>query len=223
MKTKIFLLFFLITAAAGAQEINKSFIIVDASSRVETPANEIIFSVSLQKTDADAMKAYNGVKQLEKNFIPLLTRFNIPDSVISYSLINVHPAGGYNNVPVKYSAREIVMFKLKDIKQYEPLQMAILAAGIISFNASFSASGVEKAKKKGFEKALDNAEHYARIISDKLGRKLGKVLEVDSGNKNNVLDSPVRALYSTGVEKKLTDIPQMVSLTTKLKVKFELK
>jgi uncharacterized protein YggE len=223
MKKKILLIFLLLTAALSAQTINKSFIIIDASSKVETPANEIILSVSLEKTDTDAMKAYDGVKQQEKKFVPLLSRLNIPDSVISYSLIQVHPAGGYNGRPVQYTAREMVMFKLKDFKQYEPLQMAILTAGIISFNATFSASDVEEAMKKGFEEALENAKHDALIISDKLGRKLGRVLEVDSGNKNYLLDSPMRVLYSTGAERKLTDIPQMVTLTTKLKVKFELK
>lgn len=223
MKAKIFLIFLSLSAAISAQAINKSFIVIDASSRVETPANEIIFSVSLQKTDTDAMKAYDGVKQQEKKFIPLLTKFNIPDSVISYSLIQVHPTGGYNNVPVQYAAQEMVMFKLKDFNHYEPVQMAILNAGIISFNATFSASDVGEAKEKGFEEALENAKHDALIISEKLGRKLGRVLEVDSGNKNYVVDSPMQALYSTGAEKKLTDIPQMVSLTTKLKVKFELK
>lgn len=216
-------IFFLPVLSISPQVINNSFIIIDADSRVEVPANEITFSITIQKVDTNAQNAYKGIKQKEKQFLPLLKKFNIPDTNITYSLIGFNQSAAYRNEPVKYQASENVVIKLHDFKEYEPFQLALISIGIYHFYGTFSTTKIKDARKEGFQKALDNAKSEAKIICDKIDRKLGKVLEVESNNRNYIVTSPMQSVSLTAVERKLIDIPQHVTLYTKLKVKYELK
>ncbi|MCJ7553339.1 MAG: SIMPL domain-containing protein [Ignavibacteriaceae bacterium] len=222
---KITILFFILSlfTTINSQTITNSFIIIDADSRIEIPAKEITFAIVIEQVDTNAQNAYNGLKQLEEKFIPLLKEFNIPDSNISYSLSKFRREGGFNNRPVQFKANENIVIKLYDFKQYEPFQLALLSIGIYSFNGTFSTTEIKEAREIGFRIALEKAEQEAKLISNQLGRELGKVLEVESKNKDYVVTSPMQGMYSTVEEMKLIDIPQHVTLYTNVKVKYELK
>jgi len=207
-----------------AQVINNSFITVNGNSQIEIPAKEITFRIEIQKTDTNAQNAYYELKQTEKKFIPLLKKFNITDSSITYSLSQLRQEGVYSNRPVQFQASENIMIKLKDFKQYEPFQLALLDIGVYNFHGSFSASNINEAKQKGYDKALDNAEAEANMICKKIGRELGKVLEVESRNRDYTESSPLQATnYQLPIERGLIDIPQKVILSTYVKIKYELK
>ena len=223
MKTKIFLFIISFFASINSQTITNSFIIIDADSRIEIPAKEITFAIVIEQIDTNAQNSYDGLKQLEKKFIPLLKEFNIPDSNISYSLSQLRREGGFNNRPVQYKASENIVIKLNDFKQYEPFQLALLSIGIYSFHGTFSTTEITEARERGFQEALEKAEKEAKLICSKIGRELGKVLEVESKNKDYVVTSPMQGMYLTVEERKLIDIPQHVTLYTNIKVKYELK
>ena len=206
----------------NAQVIKDSFIIINAESRVETPAKVITFSITLERADTNALNAYQNLKKLENNFLTLMQRFNIPDTNISYSLTQFNKSGGYNNHPIEYQAYENILVKLFDFKQYEPFQLALLSAEVYSFRGNFSTTDITETRKIGVQKALDEAKEQAQFISNKIGRKLGKVLEVES-NRSYVVSSTLQAQYLTVSRPKLMDIPQQVTLYTRLKVKYELK
>jgi uncharacterized protein YggE len=207
----------------NAQVIGDSFIIIDADSRVEIPANEISYSISLEQVDTSAVKAYQGIKYLEAELLPLLKKFNMPDTNISYSLVSVFRISAFNNQPGKYRASEIIVVKLYDFKQNEPFQFALLSIGISTFHETFSATNLGDARDKGIDQVLDEAKKQAEIISDKLGRKLGKVLEVESTNSNSIMRPSIEGQYLIVGDQKLIDIPQHVTLYVKLKVKYELE
>jgi len=221
MRFKILLTVFTIIFSIISWAQNDSFIIIDADSRVELPAKEITFSIVIEQVDTNAQNAFDALKQLERKFLPLLKEFHIPDSSISYSLSQFRRDGGYNNQDVKYRATETVIIRLYDFKQYEPFQLALLSIGIYNFNGTFSTTEISKAREIGFNKAIEKAEKEANIICTKLGRKLGKVLEVESKNKDYVVTTSLQA----GIveDRKLVDIPQTVILNTNLRVKYELK
>ena len=197
-----------------------SFIIIDADSRVELPAKEITFSMIIEQVDTNAQYAFNSLKQLEKMFLPLLKEFNIPDSCISYSLSQFRREPGYNNQAARYRATETVIIRLYDFKQYEPFQLALLSIGIYNFNGTFSTTEINEAREIGFNKAIEKAEKEANLICKKIGRQLGKVLEVVSNNRDIVNTSLQAGIVG---DKKLSDIPQTVILNTSLRVKFEIK
>lgn len=223
MKTKILFFVLLFVACINSQTVTKSFIIIDADSRIEIPAREITFAIEIVQIDSNAQNAYDGLKKLEGKFIPLLKEFDIPDSNISYSLSEFRRDGGFNNRPVQYTAHENIVVKFSDFKQYEPFQLALLSIGIYNFHGTFSTTEISDAREKGFKEALDKAEKEAKLICSNIGRELGKVLEVESKNKDYVVTSPMQGMYLTVEERKLIDIPQHVTLYTNVKVKYELK
>jgi uncharacterized protein YggE len=225
MKTKIIIVGLVIISSIISWAQNDSFIIVYADSRVEIPAVEITFAIHIEQVDANPQNAFDSLKQLEKKFLPLLKKFNIPDSSVTYSLSQMRRDRGYNNQADKYTAGETVIIKLYDFKQYEPFQLDLLSIGIYNFNGTFSTTEISKAREIGFNKAIEKAEKEANIICKKLGRKLGKVLEVESNNRDYVATSSIQALQSGVVvqDRNLVDIPQYVTLNTNLKIKFELK
>lgn len=226
MKSKLLFLlsFVLLTATAVfAQNTDKDFILVESDSKIEIPAQEITFSIELEMTDTVAQSAYNGMKELEKNFMPLLKKFEIPDSNISYSLTSLSKGGGYNNRRVNYIAKESVVIRLNDFKQYEPFQLALLSIGINQFHGQFSAIQIGKEREIGFKEALEKAKKEAELICKNIDRKLGKVLEVESRNRDYVVTSGLTATGIVVQGGKLIDLPQHVNLYTKVKVKYELK
>ena len=226
MKRNILFLFSFILLLAvnmNAQVIENSFIIINAESRVEIPAKLITFSITLEQADTNAQNAYQNIKELEKKFLALMKKFNISDTSISYSLTQFRKSSGYNNRPMKYRAYENIVVKLFDFKQYEPFQLALLSAGIYSFHGNFSTTNISEIRQIGVQKALNEAKEQAKIISNKIGRKLGKVLEVESNNRNYVVSPTSHGQYFTVSRPKLIDIPQHVTLYTRIKVKYELK
>ena len=223
MKIKILFFILLFFANINSQTITNSFIVIDADSRIEIPAKEITFAIGIEQIDTNAQNAYDGLKKLEKKFIPLLKEFDIPDSNISYSLSQLRREGGFNNQPIRYRANENIIVKFYDFKQYEPFQLALLSIGIYSFQGTFSTTEISQAREKGFKEALEKAEKEAKLICNKIGRELGKVLEVESKNKDYVVTSPMQGMYLTAEDRKLIDIPQHVTLYTNVNVKYELK
>lgn len=223
MKTKMLLFVLLFFVSINSQTVTNSFITIDADSRIEIPAREITFAIRIEQRDSNAQNAYDGLKQLEKKFVPLLNKFNIPDSNIAYSLSQLSREPALNNRPVQYKADENVVVKFSDFKQYEPFQLALLSIGIYSFQGTFSTTEINDAREKGFKEALHKAEKEAKLICRNIGRELGKVLEVESKNKDYVVTSPMEGMYFTVEERKLIDIPQHVTLYTNVKVKYELK
>jgi uncharacterized protein YggE len=225
MKTKIIVLLFVTASSIITWAQNESFIVISSDSRVEIPANEIAFSIYLEQTDENAQNAFDALKEQEKKFLPLLKEFEIPDSSIFYSLIQLRKDRAYNNKPNQFVAGETVVIKLYDFKKYEDFQIALLAIDITNFNATLSASEIKTARELGFKKAIESAENEAEIISKNLGRHLGKVLEVESKNRDFVAQPTVQALQSGTVYQShgLIDIPQNVTLNTSLKIKYELK
>jgi uncharacterized protein YggE len=206
-----------------AQVIDKSFILIDADSRVDIPAKEIAFSIVIDQLDTNAQQAYKMLKDVEKEFVKVLKDYKIPDTSVSYSLSQFQKEGGYNNQLMKYRASENIVVKFYNFKLYEPFQLSLLSIGIYSFHGTFSSTEIKEARELGFKKAIEKAEREAKIICHNIGRELGKVLEVESRNRDYVVSSNIQSLNATVEEPKLIDIPRYVTLNTNLKIKYELK
>ena len=225
IKKVISIIIIVIISAAeiNSQVTDKSFIVIDASSSVQVPAKEITISFEIAGEDTNALKAYQDLKSVEKQTLKLFEKFKIADSNIVYSLARFYREGGFNKQPLKYRASENVIVKLFDFKQYEPFQIELLTNGIYAFNGYFSTPDVKEAREEGLNKALENAKEEAEAIAKKLGRELGKVLEVDSKSRSNVISPGLQTMMVAADERKLLDIPQKITFSTNITVKYELK
>lgn len=207
-----------------SQSADKNFIVVEVESRLDFPASDVAFTITLEAADTIALSAHQKLKEIESSFMGLIKEFNINDTCVSYSLIYFRKDGGYNQ-KIKYLATKTVNVILSNISQYESFQIALLNHGIYSFAARFFKSDVSKLKAESYEKTLIKAKKEANILASKTGRSLGKVLEIESSNREIIIppDITVQSIAVRGVDQDLINLPQVLSIATRLKVKFELE
>jgi len=212
------LLFFSIQL--NAQSAKQSTVKIQTFATIKVPADEIIFTINLSASEKDAQKAYEKHQSQEKNLIPLLHKFGVPDSLITYSLMDISKSRNRKN-KIDFRTRQNINVKIRDIKQYEPFQIALLSNGINDFRATFSSSQKEKAMEQVPLKGLEQAKKEAQVIADKLGRKLGKILEVATQRYRQSL-SRGEALTIVSDVGSLMEIQQFIEYSTNITVTFEL-
>jgi uncharacterized protein YggE len=221
------LLFFIIALSAYPQA-QENYILVTAESQMQLPANVITFSINLAEEDTTAQLALKKIKKQENNLVQLLKDFNIPDSNVAYSLKRFGRTPAHEKKPIMYRTIEEVALKLNNSDEYESFQQKLLSIGIYLFHSNFTSTEINKSKDACLAKALDNSKEKAEQICRKLKRKLGKVLEVESGNKYQVAN-PEESFYKTSylqvaaMDQNLINIPQRVTLTATVRVKYQLK
>ncbi|MFQ5787403.1 MAG: SIMPL domain-containing protein, partial [Thermodesulfobacteriota bacterium] len=142
------------------------------------------------------------------------------DSLVNYSLMDISTVRGRKD-EISFRTRQNINIKIRDIKQYEPFQIALLSNGINDFRASFSSSQQAKAMEQVPLKGLEQAKKEAQIIADKLGRKLGKILEVATQRYRQSLSQgeAITIISDVGT---LMEIQQFVEYSTTISVTFEL-
>ncbi|MDH3267503.1 MAG: SIMPL domain-containing protein [Ignavibacteria bacterium] len=158
----------------SAQDTDQSSILITTSSETQVPAEAIFFSITLSTQNEDPMKAFDEHKKLEKNLLNLIKEFEIADSNISYSLLNIGRTPPYAKDKLGFQTRQVVSIRLSDFNKYEPLQLAFLSNGIYEYNAKFTTEGKEEWVEKGIRKAISKAKEEAELTAKNLGKNLGK-------------------------------------------------
>ncbi len=208
-------------------QAHENYILVSAESQMQLPADAITFSINLGEEDTTAELAFKRIKNIENNLVRLLKVFNIPDSNVAYSLKRFGKTAAHGNKPEMYQTGEEVILKLNNPNQYESFQQKLLSNGIYSFHSEFSSTEIKMSKDTCLAKALDNSKEKAELICRKINRKLGKVLMVESDNRYDVINPrgsfTTSYLQAGSVAQSLTNIPQHVTLSAMVKVKYELK
>jgi len=216
------ILFLLLCAnSVNAQEAKRNTVKVQTYSAIKVPADEIIFSINLNVTKQNAQEAYDFHKNKEKDLIPLFKKFEIPDSSVTYSLLNISKARNYKKQKQYFQTRQGINVTLNNIQKYEAFQIALLSNGFNDFRATFSSSQRKKALDDLSIRALEQAKKEAQIIADNLGKKLGEILEVVTQRSRQ---RPTRgeAVSFLKATTSLIDIKQFIEFNTNITVIFEL-
>ena len=124
----LFLLLF--SGLTQAQVSDKSTVFINTSSITQIPADNIFFSITLSAENEDAEKAYNEHKTLESSLLKVLREFDIPDSNISYSLLQIGKNPSFSKEQTSYKTRQLVSVLLNDFSKYDSLQLALLSKDI---------------------------------------------------------------------------------------------
>ena len=216
----LFLLLF--TGLIAAQESDKSTVFITTSSDTQIPADNIYFSITLSVQNEDAKKAYGEHKTLEKNLLNVFDEFEISDSNISYSLLHIRKTSPYSKEKLSYKTRQLVSAKIDDFSKYEPLQLALLSNGIYEYKAKFISDGKDEWVDRGIQKALAKTTNEAEMIAKNSGKKLGKILEIESHHSYPSGSDGITAISVQRPGGSLIDLPRFVQLRVSLRVRFEL-
>jgi uncharacterized protein YggE len=231
------LLLLIITTSVRSQTIqNDNKIVVLGQARIEVPANQVNFVVSINATDSESLeKAYEKQAAFEKSLLKIFKEEKILNSNVKFSLVSVSRNQDYNTKQFNYTCMQSVNFSIDSVKQTPRIQELLIKNGFNNFNSSFTLKDMDKYKKEIIEKAVKVAREKAQTIAAISERKIKRIVKVmdteetDPSLLNFSGGQPMmksesylmsnRSISSDG----LIDIPQTVSLSYTVKVVFELE
>lgn len=229
MKQALFLLFILTTNLAFGQILSPdNRIVVLGQASIEVPANRVVFSVGLFSVDSLSLdKVYENHRELETKAYKLLQDLNIPAKDVSYSMFSVREQYDYDKERSYYMGQQHVTFTIDSIQLVPHIQETLVRAGFRAFSSDFTSTELESNKKKLLEKAVATAKEKATILANASDRKIKRIIKVaDTDDSDYTFSNFSGYGYAEAVgapAEALTEIPQTVSISTTLKVTFELK
>lgn len=218
MKNFVFIL--LLPFFLNGQE-NNSVISLKSSAIISVPADIIYFTIDLSSEHSDPGKAFDAHKILEKKLLTLISEYNIPDSSIQYSLMNIRKLNRQKDEEILFETSQRVRLSLTNLEKYYEFQIALFRNGFSEFRAAFASSLASKAENDGYRLALENAKNEAEQIADALGQKVGKIIEISTSIRDSQKYSGSQAISVPSLSS-LMEIEQKVSISTNIEVKFEL-
>lgn len=233
MLTKIvkILIFLLISNSIMAQNSDylEGKIIVMGESRVDLPADKVVFGIILKYTDpADVEKAFSKHKTAEDKLLGFLKEAKIPAKDIQYSLITIGKNYVYDEVTQKnkyeFNTNQNVSICIYDIKQYAEFMMKLVSAGYTEVSTAFGSTKENNFHEALYAKALENATQKAEALAKASKLQIVKIATVTEGG--NVQEpimyaSPTSKMMDASVG--MTEIPQFISKTYAVKVAFYVK
>ena len=205
-----------------AQEDIPNTIKVRATSTIFVPADMVKLSITISSENEVPRAAFDEHKRLEDKLMSLITKYQLTDSAISYSLLSFRP--GYKK-PVTYQTSQEVMIQLKSLDDYEAFQLDLLENGFKSFSASFITERLDIQKELGYEAALKLAKYDAGLIAKAMGKELGDLISISVSTTDFPYIDPQRSMTAiTAVlnEKHLTEIKQTIRVQTYIDARFEI-
>lgn len=220
-----------------AQQSNKDQIVVIGSASVEIPADIVVLKITLSFGDKiDGKKAYELHRQAEQRLIEIFNNLEIPDSVITYSLLTINSSVDYNSryqdsIRTIYTTNQVVQISVYDILKYLSIQLELISNGFTSLNASFGSSKEIEAIEMATQKAVEQAKLKAQIIAKASGRKIKKILKIMDTEESEPIIRPFFLEYERFnrlpvagvVVQQLIDIPQNIKVSKQVKMILELQ
>lgn len=202
-------------------------IVVLGQASIEVPANRVTFSVGLFSVDSLSLdKVYENHRNLETKAYKLLQDLKIPAKDVSYSMFSVREQYDYDKEKSYYMGQQHVTFTTDSIQLVPHIQETLVRGGFRSFSSDFTSTELERSKKELLEKAVAVAKEKATILANASNRKIKRIIKVaDTDDSDYTFSNYFGDNYTLAAagEGSLTEIPQTVSISTTLKVTFELK
>lgn len=203
---------------------------VEIGASVQLPADAIFLTIRLHQQAESARKAFQNHRALEDELVDILGQFSIPDSSITYSLLDLNQArAAYGKNKPTFETRQTIVVRLNSLDQYEPFQVRLLDAGIYGFRAQFWSDRAAEANELALAQALAKARAEVEQVASALGKRVGRLLEVKTrGTRQHQtvesgggLGMTVQGL-TAGEADLLSSIPHYVAFTARVTTVYEL-
>lgn len=204
---------------------NQRYINVNGTSELVRAADQLNYTITIRNTDqsVEQCKIIN-----DKNLEDLLTILNMAgidkkDLDISPVRLGKNYEFGSERQQIQkgYFAEVEISFLLKDLSKYYQLTNELASGNSFEItNSSYTISDYEIQHKIAYEEAITAAKEKAKYMADRLGLKLGDVLEIDENNYWQNYGSPVNTLTIDNSQE-LNNQGKVV-IRRSVRVKFEL-
>ncbi|HSW54445.1 MAG TPA: SIMPL domain-containing protein [Ignavibacteriaceae bacterium] len=208
-----------------SQEVR--FIEVTGTANIEYPADQINWTVSINKIENSLDESAEKANSVLNDLIITLKQIGIDDNDIQISPIQ---QGRYyeNEIDRQYrkfvgfSSNINVSFILRDLNKYPQLVRKLSESDEYDkTRSSWDDSKYEEHHKSTLISASDNARNKATYLAENFGMQIGSVLEIQEGSQAAGYPNPFNTTTSLGYETPIA--AGKISYTRSLKIKFELK
>lgn len=186
---------------ANAQDIDKlPFITVSGRAEVQIAPDEVVFSLTVTKTNKDLQNAKRLNDESVGKILELTRRFSVlPQNVqttyvsveMKYESIREAKTRIFNDdgdeigkrIFRGYEVSKTVIVRLTDISRFEEFFAEVLKTGLSEVNSvKFETSKLRENKDKAREMAMKAAKEKALAMAVALGQNIGKAIKIIEGN-----------------------------------------
>ena len=178
MKNLFLTLFLMVTAMTTAQNDKiVPQISVSGEGKIKVTPDQAIISVGVQNTGKDAIEVKRLNDESVDKVIKFLKKMNLLATDYQTQQVSLYRNYDYEKKKHNYIANQTITIRLKDLKKYDELMMGLLDSGInniggVEFKSSKIAIHESEARIKAMENALQKANDYVSILSQKMGKAL---------------------------------------------------
>jgi len=219
-KIPILLILLLYAVAAQAEPVSKpndkQIFSVTANAEIFVKPDRMHVTFGVSDRSKDLLSAKDRMNEILKKAISFCRANGIQEKSIRTSQICIRPEYRYDDEKTKnllryYELTQTFTVTLENPDTYEPLLYGLLNMGINKVeNVSFTTSELRKYKDEARLAAVKAAQEKAKLLTDAVGIKLGKVINIQEGqpvgyqpynrlSQNTVLEANANA-YGYGRE-----------------------
>lgn len=219
---------------------------VTGTAEVMVMPDEVVFSLSVETSDMDIMKAKSGNDDSIKKIKAAAKKYGIEDKYVVTDYINVNPKYTYNNngesIFKGYTVYRGLKITLKNLSKFDDFLTEILSTGANYVqNVQFRTTQLRKYKDEARTLAIRAAKEKASALAKELGQTIGKAnmiqeiqedtynpwsssyLGLKGSNANSISNAVVNAPEASSGQEYSGDFsPGQITVSAKIQVTFDL-
>ncbi|MEI6327529.1 MAG: SIMPL domain-containing protein [Candidatus Roizmanbacteria bacterium] len=163
---------------------------VMGEGKVEVVPDIAYVDVGVTADGVTAEDAQTAISKVNNSIVAKMAEYAIEKKDIETQNFNVYPNYDYNNGNriIGYRGNTVLNIKVKDTKMIGDIAKAATQAGATEIqNTRFVVQSPEKYREQARDKAIVNAREQATKLSNQLGIKLGRVVNmIESSGANTI-------------------------------------
>lgn len=169
---------------------------VIGEGKVEVVPDLAYVDVGVTADGNTAEEAQNAISKVNNSIVAKMAEYTIEKKDIETQNFNVYPNYDYNagNRIIGYRGNTTLNIKVKDAKQVGEIAKAATQAGATEIqNTRFVVQSPEKYREQARDKAIVNAREQAAKLSNQLGIKLGRIVNMIESSTDGIGPIPYYA------------------------------
>ncbi len=193
-KTTFCILFLLSITIFGQQYIGDNKLVVEGNSKLIIESDRASFEFSVLGFGSTLREALDNARLRISNATKVLTEYRIPKENITTS--SFESGENFDGKAFLSSSRDFktlmrVFVIVDSLSNLENIIVDLSEQGIESiYNITYSLHDFEKHKSKAKEKAIEDAQFNSKLIADKFGVIIKKVIYIEETGFNQTYPNP---------------------------------
>ncbi len=180
----LMLLSLLMTVPALAEDYDDHYLVITGSASVSVEADYAVLSIGVQTsgTNVDSAQLENAATM--NVVLEAIKGCGVQDDDVVTSSFNIYDTTSWNeNEETAYRVENLLSVRIRGLdKAGKIIDKATQAGANILNGISFYSSACNEAYKKALTRAVEDAQDKATVLVTACGKKLGKLVKIETGS-----------------------------------------